>query len=135
MMDNCTDKKKLLIFGYGLPVVFTLLGVRSLLRHGWGIFPCILFAVALFVIALALFNREGLRAVYFNWMKAAHFIGNIVTAIIMAAVFFLIFAPIGIFLRIIGKDLLDRKLNRDANSYWHTREQILFDKDHYLRQF
>ena len=40
----------------------------------------------------------------------------------MAVIYFLIVTPIGLFMRLIGKDLLNIKFSKD-NSYWTKRQK------------
>jgi len=42
--------------------------------------------------------------------------------VMLVLVFFLVFAPVGIALRILKKDPLDRKIMPDAESYWVKRK-------------
>ena len=51
------------------------------------------------------------------WFKFGIFLGKIISPLIMMLIFFLVVTPIGLFMRIIGKDLLGMKFNRDK-SYW-----------------
>ena len=51
------------------------------------------------------------------WYKFGILLGSIVSPIIMAIVFFLVVTPIGIIMRLIGKDVLNLKY-RDYRSYW-----------------
>ena len=52
-------------------------------------------------------------------------LGNIVAPIIMGAVFFIIVTPIGVFMRLMGKDLLNKKFNKSIRSYWNKRQQMI----------
>ncbi len=135
MTKTSSDIKDLNFFGYGLPLIFMILGIRSVLKHGWNVFSLLLFFVALFILILALFNRRGLKFVFLKWKQIMHFIGNIVTTIIMIIVFFIVFAPIGIFLRLTARDLLDRKIDKNTQSYWRKREDMSYKKSDYLKQF
>ena len=49
-------------------------------------------------------------------------IGKIIAPIVMGIVFFIIITPIGLFMRLIGKDLLQTKFSK-KNSYWINRKQ------------
>jgi hypothetical protein len=49
--------------------------------------------------------------------------------------FYLIFGIAGIVLRLLGKDLLDQKIDPKAVSYWIDKDQVDFDKNNYTRQF
>ena len=48
-------------------------------------------------------------------------IGRIINTVSLMIVFYLIFAPIGIFLRILGRDLLHERIDKRAVSYWVRR--------------
>jgi hypothetical protein len=59
-----------------------------------------------------------LKPVYTGWMKFGLFMGTyIMTPLIMAIVFFTLFMPMGLMIRLFGKDLLGRKLDSKADSY------------------
>lgn len=65
----------------------------------------------------------------------AHFIGSVITGIILSLLFYLVFGVAGIVLRLLRKDLLDQRIDRDNHSYWKSKEQTAFDKNDYARQF
>jgi hypothetical protein len=41
---------------------------------------------------------------------------------VLAAFYFLLLAPLGLFFRLIGRDPLCRKFDSNANSYWLSRQ-------------
>jgi len=84
---------------------------------------------------MTIFRRDLLRAFYNRWMKAARFIGKIITGLVLSLLFYLVFGFAGILLRLLRKDLLDRKIDRNINSYWIEKDQVSFDKSCYTRQF
>ena len=60
--------------------------------------------------------------------------GVIMTHIIFT-IGFIFFAIIGIIYRLVSKDPLDRKLEKDRSSYWVKKPEKDFDPESYLRQF
>ncbi len=80
-------------------------------------------------------KQDWLKVIYKNWMKVAHVIGNVVTTVILGIIFYVVFAPVGIFLRLRNKDLLDRALDPNAASYWNQRERKAFDPKCCLKQY
>ena len=54
------------------------------------------------------------------WIKFGILLGKIISPIIMGLVFFFVVTPIGIFVKILKKDVMG--LKRGASSYWITRE-------------
>ena len=129
------DKKNLLVFGYGLPLILTVIGLLNIRKHGLSWFNETLWTLAVIVLLITILNQPLLKIIYTKWMKVAHFIGQIVTTLIMIAVFYLIFTPVGIVLRLMGKDFMDRKLGPSAKTYWHLREKKPFDKERATKQF
>lgn len=49
-------------------------------------------------------------------------IGFIISHVMLAAVYYLVLTPIALVFRVMGRDVLGRKLDPDAKSYWHVRE-------------
>ena len=65
----------------------------------------------------------ALTPVYHLWMKIGHVLGWINTRIILGLVFFVIFAPVALFLKLLGKDALKQRLDASASSYRIPSEQ------------
>jgi len=86
-----------------------------------------------FVVSAA--DVYALKPVYKKWMIGAHFIGNVISTIVLSVFFYFVFGIVGIVLRIIRKDLLDQKIDYNRDSYWIEREQKLFNKKSYHNQF
>lgn len=76
-----------------------------------------------------------LKSLYSLWMKFALILSWINTRLILIILFYLIFTPIGLVLRILGKDLLDRKINKISKSYWRKKEENKFGLAAYQKQF
>jgi hypothetical protein len=53
-------------------------------------------------------------------MSLAVVLGFFVSRFLLAVIFYLVVTPIGLIMRLSGKDLLDMKL-KDRDSYWHVR--------------
>ena len=79
-------------------------------------------AVASIFLLLGLINSKLLYPLNFVWVKFGELIGKVVAPIVMALIFFIILTPIGLFLRLIGKDLLNIKLNQNK-TYWIKRDK------------
>jgi len=79
-------------------------------------------AIAAFFLVLALVWTAPLRPLNHLWMKLGVLLSRIVAPIVMTIVFYVTVTPIGLLMRMAGKDPL--RLNRDAKtrSYWIVRE-------------
>lgn len=75
-----------------------------------------------------------LKTLYSYWMKFAHALGWVNTRIILSIVYFLIFTPLALIFRLIGKDPMERRFEA-ADSYWVKREAREFRQEDYRRQF
>lgn len=65
----------------------------------------------------ALFIPSVLRPVYTTWMKVGHAIGWLNTRIILGVLFYLMIMPMGLIMRLFGKDPMARKRDKTASSY------------------
>ena len=57
------------------------------------------------------------------WIQFGVLLGKIISPVVMGLVFFIVVTPIGIFVRILKKDVMG--LKRGASSYWIHRENKL----------
>ena len=55
------------------------------------------------------------------WFKFGLLLGSIIAPIVMAIIYFITVVPTGIVMRLLGKDLLNQKLDINAKSYWIER--------------
>jgi len=57
------------------------------------------------------------------WTKFGIILGYIIAPIVMGVVFFLVVTPIGLVMKIIGKDLLSIKYDKKKETYWVKRDK------------
>ena len=94
----------------------------------------ILVSVAFLFLAVTLAKPDLLLPLNKLWMRLGLLLGRIVSPIVLAVLFFLMFAPIGIFMRIFGRDELRlKKLNYD--SFWKLRDQSDKASSSFTQQF
>lgn len=127
-LDNKNLKK------FGITMGGTLLVISWLMvRKGHnGLIPVIisgLFFCAAFSAPLLL------KPIYILWMRGAFILGWLNTRLILIAVFYLILTPIGLVLKLCGKDLLEEEINNSKKSYWKKEEKREFKTTDYERQF
>ncbi len=77
-------------------------------------------------------EKRLLKYLYIIWMRLAFILGWINTRILLLAIFYLLFTPIGIGIKLFGVDLLERKIDKNKDSYWKKRDSLAAD---YERQF
>ena len=102
-------------FGIVFFVVFLIIALYPLINDGnirlWSLI------VSLAFLALGLLNSKFLSPLNKIWFKFGLFLGKIISPIIMGIIFFLVVTPIGLLMRLLGKDLINLKYNNNK-SYW-----------------
>ena len=81
-----------------------------------------LIPVSVIFLVLGLLNSKLLNPLNKVWVKFGELLGRIIAPVVMAIIYFIIVTPIGLFMRLIGKDLLNIKFSQ-ANTYWIKREK------------
>jgi hypothetical protein len=86
------------------------------------------------VFALGLARPAWVRPLYVGMMVAAFPIGFVVSHLLLFSVYFAVVAPIGLAMRLAGRDPLGLRFDRSAKSYWVPRmKRNVIDR--YFRQF
>ena len=128
-----SGKKELRQFGRAMGVAFGLLGALFLWRHK-GYHPYLLVVSAVFFI-FGITLPVILKPIQKVWMSIAILMGFVMTRVILIVLFYLVVTPIGLLAKLFGKDFLDLKFNRNADSYWIARKANGFERSEYERQF
>jgi len=106
-------------FGIVFFIIFFLIALYPLLSDQeirlWA-----LIISAIFLI-LGLLKSKLLTPLNKLWFRFGIFLGKIITPIIMGIIFFIVVTPIGLIMRLIGKDVLNLKYNK-KKSYWIEKD-------------
>tara|TARA_B100000530_G_scaffold327531_1_gene267416 strand:+ start:519 stop:902 length:384 start_codon:yes stop_codon:yes gene_type:complete len=106
-------------FGIVFFIVFLLISIYPLIKNGelrlWSLI------VALIFLILGLLNSKILTPLNSIWFKFGLLLGKVVSPVIMGIIFFLVVTPTSFIMRILGKDLLNLKYNKNK-SYWIKKE-------------
>ena len=77
--------------------------------------------ISLIFLILGLMKSKLLTPLNILWFKFGMILGAIVAPVAMGVVFFLVITPIGLFMKIIGKDLLKKRYDKKKATYWTIR--------------
>ena len=106
-------------FGLVFFFVFLIVSLWPLINEGspryWSIVIAVIFLI------LGLLNSKLLTPLNMLWFKFGLFLGSIISPIVMGIIFFLVIAPTGLVMKLMGKDLLDKKYDNKKKSYWINR--------------
>lgn len=127
------DKTALRKFGLMVGGVFAAVGAFLLWRDvSWAM---VLIYIGAPLIVLGAILPNLLRPIYIGWMSFAVVLGAIVTRILLTIFFFLVITPVGLFFKLIGRDALTRKIDRDASTYWIDKEYPIAERSRYENFF
>ena len=106
-------------FGIVFFIVFLLIALYPLMYSEeirlWSLLISLIFLI------LGLINSKALTPLNKIWFKFGIVLGKIVSPFIMGIVFFFVVTPIGLLMRILGKDLLNLRFNSNK-SYWIEKD-------------
>ena len=80
-------------------------------------------ALSIIFLILGVLNSKLLTPQNKLWFKFGILLGRIVSPIVMGIVFFLVVTPTGVFMRLLGKDLLKTNKTKSASTYWIKRDK------------
>jgi hypothetical protein len=119
------DKKEYRKFGITVGIVIVLISVFLFWKSKGG--APYLLGTGLVFILFGIATPNILKYIYLIWMSFAVVMGFFVSRLILSLFYFIIFTPVGVVTRLLGKDLLKEKWNTKATSYWITREPKPYD--------
>lgn len=126
--------KQLRTFGIALAIFLSAIGLIQFLKGNEP--TCFWFwGVAALILLTTLAVPFVIKPIFQLAMFIAHILGWINTRIILSVIFYFLFTPISLIMKLLGHDPLHRKFDKQAKTYWKTRERIPFSKENYLRQF
>jgi hypothetical protein len=112
-------KKELTLFNLIWAAIFLAIGTIPIMSgrniRVWALIVSVVF----FIVA---FTLPGITAAFYKaWVKFGGVLGHINSRIILSLIYFVVITPVGLFIRLLGKDLLNKRLNKDAASYFEDR--------------
>ncbi len=102
-------------FGVVFFIVFLLIAIYPIINQSeirlWSLIISLIFLI------LGIFNSKILTPLNKLWFKFGLVLSKIISPIVMGIIFFLVVTPIGLFMRLLRKDLLNLKFNK-SETYW-----------------
>ncbi len=75
--------------------------------------------VAILAVVVAVIRPHSFRGFYRGGMNVSFLIGQMIGKVLLTLFFFIVVTPMGLLLRLLGKDLLELKGTPDKKTYWH----------------
>ena len=111
-------RKNNITFGILFFIFFLIIGLYPLISNE----PIRIWSIIVSLVFLTVTIIKPNLFTFLNklWIKFGILLGKIISPIVMGLVFFFVVTPIGIFVKILKKDVMG--LKRGQSSYWITRE-------------
>lgn len=127
------DSRELRRFAVAMLIGFSLLGLLSAWRVGGiNIGSIVLWGIGVFLATAAFVPGLG-RVAYLAVYLPTSIIGYVVSHVILALMFFFVITPLGIILRLMGKDLLQQRRQKPKTGWMPVKD--VKTGDSYYRQF
>ena len=115
-------------FGLFFSIIFLLMAIYSYFNLNLTLLFYLLVAFFLSFFMCSLFKPDWLFPLNKLWMQLGLILGFLINPIILAFIFFIIFSPYGLLLRLFGRDQLRlRKINDKTN--WKLRPKTTLKID------
>jgi len=129
-----TDRELRQFAGIWFPAFWAIAGLMLGVRFGWWNVVIPIWLLVAGISAVGLLRPQLMRPLFVAWMCAAFPIGWLVSHLLLAAVFYLVLTPLGLLSRVLGRDKLKMRFDRNATTYW-VRRGSPPSTDRYFRQF
>ena len=131
-MQSQNSDRQLRSFGLTVGGIFLFIGMWPVVRRGQDPRLWALVLGALLVLPALIFPAS-LRRPHQLWMYVGHILGWVNTKIILGLMFYTVFTPVAVILRLIGHDPMNRSFIPNADTYRVPRQPR--DTSHMKHQF
>ena len=76
-----------------------------------------------------------LRPVHSAWLKVAHFLGRVVTTVVLALAYSAVITPSALLKRLFGGRPLPVKPDKNVSSYWVVRSEPAQPKERFIKRY
>jgi hypothetical protein len=128
--ENLPSNKK---FGYFFSAIFLLSAIYFLYQDNL-ITASVLCLLSFIFTLLSVFKDHLLLPLNKLWMRFGVLLGKIISPIILAILFFVMFTPIAIGMRLFQRDELRLK-SSNYDSFWKFRDQDTHNQNPFTQQF
>jgi hypothetical protein len=128
------SRRELRWFGVLLALFFAIVGTVARFKWHAPAAALALWGAGVVVPALYYAVPPVRKTLYLGWVYATFPVGWVVSHAVLAVVFYGVFTPVGLLLRLLGRDSMRRAPDRATATYWveHRSEP---DPTRYFRQY
>ena len=120
-------------FGYTFTFIFAVLCMYMFIKK-IAYLDFIFFTLSILSLIVTIIKPSLLLPFNKIWMKFGLMIGKIVNPVVMGLIFFIIFTPIGILMKLFGRDELQLKINTNKSN-WKLCDKEIKNETDFEKQF
>ena len=133
-LNKAPSRRELLVFGSLFALFFGLIGGLIWWKFEAPTAAYVVWSIAA-AITIVFYALPPIRKpIYLAWIHLAVPIGWVISHVAMALIYYLVFTPIGLIMRLFGRDPMERRFDRSAASYW-VEHNPAGEPGRYFRQF
>ncbi len=130
-----TTRQHVREFACIMATILCIIAGVKLWNHSVTMTPYYCVAGALAFLFLGYVTPNLLLPIWKGWMKFAVALGMVMSTILVSIAWFMMFVPMGILFKIIGKRVMDLRYKAPVDSYWEERDTKLNDFKLLERQY
>lgn len=121
---------------FGLVLAAILIFVGLLQAYKDRAIPAeILISLGVIFTFSSFFYQPIVLPIYKIMMRVSHLLGWVNTRIILGIIFYFMVTPTGLIMKLLGKNFLKRRIEKNKGSYWEKKEQIEFTRERCEKQY
>jgi len=115
-------------FGAVMALVACVIAYFQVEKHHLGVINgAVIVTVGMFVYGLGVLAPAVLKPAWHGWMKLAHYLGLVMTMVILTTMWVAVVIPVSLAVKILGVKVMDMRFRAPVNTYWETREPAMND--------
>jgi len=122
-------------FGFVFSLIFFVLSGILWWNHEFSWQPIGSAVIGGIFLLLASWKPRLLSPLNRGWAHLGYMIHRIVNPLILGVLYFVLIVPVGLAMRMLGRDVLRLKKDCSAGTYWINREKSKVDPESFIRQF
>ena len=120
-------------FGFFFTLIFFFIGIYFFFKES-AVISYVSTTISIFFFIITIIKAELLLPLNKIWMRFGFILGMIVNPIVLGIIFFLIFTPISLMMRLFRRDELRLKVKK-RSSHWKDRKEQNANIDLFKQQF
>ena len=120
-------------FGFFFTIIISLLAIYFLYEDNI-LLSYIAFVISFLFLLVSIFRANLLMPLNKAWMRLGFLLGVIINPIVLGLIFFLLFTPIALIMRLFGRDELRLRV-KNRSSHWKNRNIRSIGMNTFKQQF